>query len=298
MTHILYNPLADNRSGEANAKKISSIISGDELDFIDVTALDINDFLKKTPQQERIIISGGDGTIHYLINSLGGIVPERSIYYYPAGSGNDFKTDIRETNNEDIILLNPYIKDLPTVRVKEKELLFLNGIGYGIDGYCCEEGDRQRSLSDRPINYTAIAIKGLLFKFSPRNAEITVDGTKHTYDHVWLAAAMNGRFYGGGMMVAPGQDRLNQNRLVTLVVMHCPSKLKTLMAFPSIFKGEHVRHTKIVEVLTGHEITVSFDLPTPLQVDGETFSGVTTYSVRSADAGSSAEIKSAETAMQ
>ena len=110
---------------------------------------------------------------------------------------------------------------------------------------------------------------------------MTVDGVKHHYTNVWLAPTMNGRFYGGGMMVAPKQRRLREDGLVTTVVMHCKSKLKTLAVFPSIFKGEHIRHTEIVEVLTGREITVSFDQPTALQIDGETIPQVSSYCVHS-----------------
>ncbi len=279
MTYILYNPLAGNGSGKTNAEKIKAVIPEEELKFLDITKTDAVKFLADAPDGERVVISGGDGTIHYLVNQFKGSIPERPIYYYPAGSGNDFTADIRETVKDELILLNPYIKDLPTVNVNGKKLLFLNGIGYGIDGYCCEEGDKQRKKTDKPINYAAIAVKGMLFHFKPRGAAIFVDGVKHEYKHVWLAPTMNGRFYGGGMNVAPGQNRLNSERTVTVIVMHCPNKLKTLMAFPSIFKGEHVLKKDIVDVLTGREITVTFDKPTPLQVDGETFANVTAYSV-------------------
>ena len=51
------------------------------------------------------------------------------------------------------------------------------------------------------------------------------------------------------------------------------------MVFPTIFKGEHVGHTEMVEVHTGHEIKVEFDVPCALQIDGETILGVTEYSV-------------------
>ena len=54
------------------------------------------------------------------------------------------------------------------------------------------------------------------------------------------------------------------------------------MVFPSIFKGEHVNHKEMVEVLTGKEITVKFDAPTALQIDGETVKNVTEYTVKSA----------------
>ena len=279
MTYILYNPLADNGSGKRNAEKIKELLLSEELEFIDITGINAAEFIADASTDDRVIISGGDGTIHYLVNQLKGNVPERPIYYYPAGSGNDFTTDIREKNTDELILLNPYIEALPTVKVSGKELLFLNGIGFGIDGYCCEEGDKLRQKSDKPINYTAIAIKGLLFKFKPRGATVVIDGVKREYKHVWIAPVMNGRFYGGGMNVAPDQDRLNTERTVTTVIMHCPNKLKTLMVFPKIFKGEHVLRKDMVEVITGHEITVTFDSPTPLQVDGETFTNVVTYSV-------------------
>ena len=59
--------------------------------------------------------------------------------------------------------------------------------------------------------------------------------------------------------------------------------MKTLMVFPSIFKGEHISHTEMVEVLTGKEITVRFDSPAALQIDGETVKNVSEYSVKAYD---------------
>ena len=124
---------------------------------------------------------------------------------------------------------------------------------------------------------TAPFIKGLLFHYKPTNAVVTVDGQKHTYKKVWLAPTMNGRYYGGGMMPTPAQNRKNTDGTVSAMVMYGAGKLKTLAVFPSIFKGEHVRHEEMVDVLTGHTIRVEFDRPTPLQIDGETVLGVTEY---------------------
>lgn len=280
MTSVLYNPLSDNRHGEQNARRIIEILKSDDIKFTDITKIDLRDYLRSTPADEKIVIAGGDGTIHFILNKFGGKLPDRPLYYFPTGCGNDFKTDIQEKNSDEIIHLNEYIKDLPSVSVNGcKKILFFNGIGYGIDGYCCEEGDKLKKQTDKPINYAAIAIKGMLGRFKPRSAVVTVGGVKREYKHVWLAPTMNGRYYGGGMNVAPGQDRLNPDHTLTTIVFHCKSKLKTLMVFPSIFKGKHVEHKDMVEVLTGHEITVEFDRPTPLQVDGETYVNVTHYSV-------------------
>lgn len=281
MIYVLYNPLADNRNGRNNAAKVGEILNIREISYMDVTQMRVTKFLQNIAQEDRIILSGGDGTLHYFVNECGGRAPAHQIYYYPTGSGNDFMADVRERENSGMILLNPYLRQLPTVTVKGDTRFFLNGVGYGIDGYCCEEGDKQRAEGSGSINYTAIAIKGLMFRFKPRNATVIVDGVVRNYRDVWLAPTMNGRFYGGGMMVAPNQDRLREDGLVSTVVMHCKSKAKTLAVFPSIFKGEHIRHREMVEVMTGKEIEVIFDQPTALQIDGETILDVSSYCVHS-----------------
>ena len=81
------------------------------------------------------------------------------------------------------------------------------------------------------------------------------------------------------MIPTPQQDRLAQPKQLSVMVYHSPRKLQALMVFPSIFKGEHVQHTEMCRVLTGHDITVQFDRPTALQIDGETVTGVTEYRV-------------------
>ena len=81
------------------------------------------------------------------------------------------------------------------------------------------------------------------------------------------------------MKIAPDQDRRNPEHKLSVSVLFGSGKLKTLIVFPSIFKGEHVKHTEMSEVLTGHEIKVEFDRPCALQIDGETILGVTEYSV-------------------
>ena len=50
-----------------------------------------------------------------------------------------------------------------------------------------------------------------------------------------------------------------------------------MIAFPSIFKGEHVKKTDIVQVFTGNEVKVRFSRPCAAQIDGETVLNVTEY---------------------
>jgi diacylglycerol kinase family enzyme len=117
----------------------------------------------------------------------------------------------------------------------------------------------------------------LLFHYKPTTATVIVDGKEYTYKKVWIAPTMKGRFYGGGMMPCPAQDRLSDDGNVSVMIFHDTGKISTLMIFPSLFKGEHIKHTKHVTVHTGKNITVRFDSPRPAQIDGETVTGVTEY---------------------
>ena len=279
--NILYNSLAANGNGEENAKKLRDILKGDELRFEDVTKVDdYKAYFEEFTSEDIFVLCGGDGTLNRFVNNTKDIDVPEHIYYYPAGTGNDFANDINYKEADGIVEISNYLKDLPTVIINGKEELFLDGIGYGIDGYCCEEGDRLKATSDKPVNYTAIAIKGLLFKFKPANATVSVDGKEMKFKKVWLAPTMNGRFYGGGMMPTPSQDRASKDRHLSLLVWHGSGKLSTLSVFPSIFKGEHLKHDKMCKLFTGKEITVSFDKPCALQIDGETVKDVTSYTAR------------------
>lgn len=279
-TIVLYNPLSNNKKGKELAPNIENILSG-EFVYEDITKTDdIAAYVNSVDKDTAIVLSGGDGTINHFINAFNNDVPEHEILYYATGSGNDFMTDIKKENDDSLPVLNKYIRNLPTVTVNGETYKFINGIGYGIDGYCCEVGDKQRLESDKPVNYAGIAIKGLLFHFKPRKATVTVDGVTKTFKGAWLAPTMKGRFYGGGMMVAPAQNRLLEENTVSTVVMYGSGKLKTLLVFPSIFKGEHIKHSEMVSVMTGKEITVRFDKPCALQIDGETVLNVSEYVVK------------------
>jgi len=278
--YILYNPKSGSDTGKQRAEELKKYAGGRETELVDITKVDdYAALLGKVTDDDALIICGGDGTLMRFVNYADGVALPKNLYFYSSGTGNDFLHDLGKEPGGEPVEISKYVAKLPTVTVKGKTYKFINGVGYGIDGYCCEVGDRLHAQSDKPVNYTSIAIKGLLFHYKPTNAVVTVDGVRKAFKKVWLAPTMNGRYYGGGMIPTPDQDRLN-NETVSTMVMYGKGKIKTLIAFPSIFKGEHVNHTDMVEVMKGREVTVEFDRPTALQIDGETILGVTSYSVK------------------
>ncbi len=281
MNYLFYNPSARNGKAAEDLQLIKKTLDGQDVEIYAVT--DIDDYVSvidKIQPEDIVYIVGGDGTLNRFINDSTNLRILGDIFFYSAGTGNDFKHDVDPDNSLYRIRLNDYIRNLPTVTVGGVTYKFVNGIGFGIDGYCCEEGDRQRVAGKQDINYSAIAVKGCLFSFKPYGADITVDGETRHYDKVWLAPTMFGKYYGGGMKVAPEQDRNNPQHTVTNVVIHGTGRLKTLIRFTKIFSGEHTKYTDMVDIRTGHEVRVVFDRPCALQIDGETVKNVTEYTVR------------------
>ncbi len=286
--YILYNPLAGttaNRAGSVWLTTMRESFDGEVVEK-DITTLPdraaYEAFLSELAPEDVLILFGGDGTINRFINATEGLEIPQDVCYFPGGTGNDFLKDIDKIGVDNFFSIKEYLQGLPSVEVQGKTFRFLNNVGFGIDGYCCEVGDAQKAAGEgkenpKPVNYTAIAIKGLLFHFKPCGATVTVDGVPHRYRKVWLAPTMKGRYYGGGMIAAPAQDRGDATGKLSVMLMHDSGKLKTLTVFPGIFKGEHVHHKKIVDVWEGHDIHVVFDRPCALQIDGETLLGVTEY---------------------
>lgn len=282
MTFALYNPFAGNQTCEEQSKKLREFYSPDELEFRSMADISYSEFFPSLNADDKVIICGGDGTLNRFVNDTRDIAITNDILYYAAGSGNDFLRDLGKEKGTAPFKINQYIENLPSVTVNGRETLFINAIGFGIDGYCCEVGDEMRKKSNgKPVNYTSIAIKGLLYAFRPTDATVVIDGKEKRYKKVWIAPTMHGRFYGGGMIAAPDQRRDAPDGKFSVVIWHGSNKLKTLMVFPSIFKGEHVKHSECIDIVRADEVTVKFDKPCALQIDGETILNVTEYSARS-----------------
>ena len=278
--YVLYHRLDRNDSSRSKADGVSKFLPNDELIFKDV--LEINDyqsFFDNLEDEDGIIVTGGDGSLHKFINRTNGINHNHHIYYFPTGTGNDFYKDIGGKKNQGPVVIDQYLRFLPTVTVNGKSYKYINNVSFGIDGYCTAAADDLRAKGKK-VNYTTIALDGLLAKYKPCDAIIEIDGVKQHYKKVWLASTMNGRYLGGGMMAAPGQNRLNKAHFQSVLLYYNKGRLHSLLNFPKIFKGKHVGKPSLAQLLPGRSIHVTFSEPRAIQIDGETIRDVTEYTVR------------------
>ena len=279
MVHILYNPMSNcGINFDSVLLSVKDYYKNYEITATDVTEIDdMKSLFASFDACDDVVIVGGDGTVNVLCNNLLGFDIKNRVFLFKAGTGNDFLRDVMgENSDQKVIQINEYIDNLPVVTVKGKQYVFLNNVGFGIDGKVCTAAEDLRAKGKKNINYTTLAIRLLLTAYKSNGAKVTVDGRTESFKKVWLAPVMNGLFYGGGMMPAPKQKRLGTD--ISCCVVHSTNALQTLILFPSLFKGEHVKNEKKVKVMSGKGIKVEFDVPQDVQIDGEIIRDVTEIS--------------------
>lgn len=280
---ILYNPHSGGGKGLNIAKEIEPLMGEHNYIYQDMTKIaDFDGFFAQLPLGTDIILTGGDGTLNSFINKTDCDNLRQKLYFYASGSGNDFARDIKYPKRTKPICINDYVKNLPTANIDGKVYKFINCVGSGMDGYCCAEVERLRSRGKKRANYTIVAIKALLGAYKTCDATVTIDGKTLNYKHAWLMPTMNGKFFGGGFMAAPDQDRLNNKKSLTVVSMHSNNFFKIVIAFLRLMRGTHIKMKSMIDVHEGYEISVKLSKPAPLQLDGEVIGDVTEYTVHSA----------------
>ena len=137
--YIIYNPLSCSGAGKEHAQKAEGFYKSEEVVYQDICTTDYASIFAEVAPEDKIVICGGDGTLNHFVNETADIAFTNSIFYFATGTGNDFLRDIEAVQGEAPVCIDKYIKNLPVVTVQGKKYRFLNNMGFGIDGYCCEE---------------------------------------------------------------------------------------------------------------------------------------------------------------
>lgn len=225
----------------------------------------------------NVIVIGGDGTLHEVINGL--IDYEIPVSFIPGGSGNDFARGC-SIHEQPLELLRqiisgeggfPYWLGNYTIDCNEPRM-FANSIGFGFDAEIVKAADQSvykkvfNKLGMGKISYV-IAIIQVLFRFKPMNMEVEVNGDKKTIIDCWMLTVTNHPYYGGGMKIIP--HATIQPSIFPIIVIHSISKWKILGLFMTVFTGKHVKY-KEVELMEVTKLTVYAADEITYQVDGET----------------------------
>ncbi|MDA3931598.1 MAG: diacylglycerol kinase family protein [Tenericutes bacterium] len=267
---ILHNPLSSNKKSRKKTKKIVRLFKRKNIPFIVRSSLKINNmhqFLDRREYITDILLLGGDGSINYFINNVDVYKIKQRIHLAKSGSGNDFLKSLLPLGSADVYIGQAKLDN-------DKPVKFINGCGLGFDGLVCHYVNNDDKKSK--ISYLINVFRSIL-NFNSQDIKVTVDGTENTYKRAYIASVQNGRYYGGGMKVAPSANITKDSYEV--IIVHNLNKLLLQVLLLSIYPGWHRFIKKRVTILRGKNIQVDFSKPTYFQADGEVQSTIKTIRV-------------------
>ena len=199
-----------------------------------------------------LVAVGGDGTMNEVANGiLYSLRPgETSLGIVSTGTGSDFVRSLgipRDYTGACSCLTSSrrLLIDVGMVEYqsqgKTSQRFFINAAGIGFDAAVVEATERLPKYFGGTIPYLA----GLLMTLvGYRNKSVTISvGGKAESRRVLTAVVANGRYFGGGMHIAPQADF--SDSLLDLVVIGDMSKFDLLKSLSSVYKGTHATHPKV-----------------------------------------------------
>jgi YegS/Rv2252/BmrU family lipid kinase len=211
---------------------------------------------------DEVWVLGGDGTFNYFVNTY----PNCSIPIglFEGGTGNDFYWKvfgkISKMEHLDHIL-NGQTASLDAGQVND--LIFLNGVGIGIEGDVLKSMQAIRFIGGA-LGYYLAAIPQL-FKF--KSYEITFDRLGKTVaKKVFLCMIFNSSRAGGGFHFFPMATI--QDGALDMLICDPIAIFKRLFYMPLIQKGKHVNYP-FLEFSTIQSTHIHCNRVLSAQVDGE-----------------------------
>ncbi len=226
---------------------------------------------------DAIVACGGDGTLNEVVAGLhlSGRPDAVLLGMIPSGTGGDFrKTSGFPREKADTIgYLSAFRERRVDYGLLEYRNLdgtpgkrpFINIASIGISGVTDDYVNHTTKLLGGKASFMIGSFRGIM---SYRNVGMTVivDGEKVHNGPTSLVTMANGRFFGGGMMMAP--DAELDDGLFRVVVLGDMGKLEFLALAGDIYKGTHVRHPKCV-LASGKVVEVQVDGRALIDLDGE-----------------------------
>lgn len=214
----------------------------------------------------RVLVIGGDGTLHHAAQAL---VGARSILgIVPVGRGNDFARALGIPKEIPLaasaaLYGSPKTVDVGVVAGR----YFTTVAGVGIDAEVVRHVEGAARRLPGACTYP-FALMMALRGFRPPALRIGHD-TGVIHGRIMLAAVANTGFFGRGMLIAPGA--VPNDGMLDLVVVDAISKLRLLTLFPRVYRGHHIGLPS-VRVHRSRTVSMTSDVPLTVQADGERFS--------------------------
>lgn len=221
----------------------------------------------------RLIVAGGDGTVHEVVNGLGPTFDGVELAVLPCGTGNDLARSLGVQPNtawDEAVALaaEADAKEADVVRLivddGDDQQYVINACSGGFAGDV-----RDRLTAEKKQTWGALAywIAGArqLTELDEYEMELTLDGKRQTGTILQIAVA-NGRTVGGGAPVAP-EALINDGKL-DLVIAPVQSTVDLLGGLIALGFGRHTESENVAAHQAG-EIEIRTNPRMAWSIDGE-----------------------------
>jgi YegS/Rv2252/BmrU family lipid kinase len=205
---------------------------------------------------DLIICVGGDGTLNEVVNGFfdeqRSLSRQAALALVPCGSGGDFRRSLGLTAS-----LRPAVAAILSGDTREVDVgrlsyrsfsgepanrLFINVASFGLSARVAHLVSRQPSCLGGSGRFFLATVQALL---NHKNEHVTLelDGQPVPPRILKTAAVANGRFFGGGMQIAP-HALIDDGRL-DLVLLGAVGLRDFLVWGPRLYRGRHLAHPRI-----------------------------------------------------
>ena len=227
---------------------------------------------------QMVVPVGGDGTFHEVINGLfrqGKPVQEQALLgLLPSGTGTDFAKTMKiprslEAAARRLFAGVPHPVDLGIMSYQDlqerpAQRIFGNVADGGLGAKTVEWVD-SRPKRGGSATFLAGAIRSLA-RYRKLPIQVTIDDQIERTLMAVIVVIANGRFFGGGMRIAPLAEP--DDGLFDIVLIKDLSAFKILRNLYRIYTGSHIELPE-VEVLRGKKVRLQSEEDFLLEADGE-----------------------------
>jgi len=241
----------------------------------------------------QVVAVGGDGTLNEVLNGYldpegRPLNPDARLAILPAGTGSDFRKSLYQSEpgahgqhrfdcTQKAILAitsdqtRPVDAGLVTCHDQQGAPVtrfFMNVVTFGLGGDVSRlvNGWRGRlpTWIGGRIRFASAAVRALAY-YKTNPVAIQADNSQVNVESNLIVVA-NGRFAGGGMMLAPAA--LIDDGLFDIIITNRASRLDVVRELPRIRRGGYLDNPK-VDMLRAAEVSLVTSRPVPLDIDGE-----------------------------
>ncbi|HVO84813.1 MAG TPA: diacylglycerol kinase family protein [Syntrophobacteria bacterium] len=232
-----------------------------------------------TAGHDLIISVGGDGTLNEVVNGFFDDQKSQSrraaLAVVPCGSGGDFRRSLGldgSVRSALAAILAGDTREVDVGRLSYRSFsgepaarLFINIASFGLSARVAHLVCRQPSYLGGSGRFFLATLQALL---SHRNQHVSleVDGEPLPPQILNTAAVANGRFFGGGMQIAP--RAVIDDGLLDLVLLGEVGLRDFLLWGPRLYRGRHLSHPRI-QYRRISTISATDPASVMVEVDGE-----------------------------